>query len=298
MNEPAQAPQLAEPEVVVTRLEDAAEPLAGASDLLRRGIGVGLHPKGELLDERVGLEPIVVHGAGEAGGVVEHALRFGEPPRFDERRAEAREKLRARVVVEREERGGPLEQVDRGRDVAPIERSPTRGIEPLRRFRGEGTLAFAHRPEILLVPVRLLKVEADKLLVLDQPSLRRPFEPVCEALVELAAGFLAEELVCGVPNEAMSEAEGVVIAESATVVVDKLPPLERSENFVEGARVEVVDELGEGTPREDAPLHRRPLNDATLAARKAVDARGEERLDRRRDVELASVFGLHREHLL
>ena len=137
---------------------------------------------------------------------------------------------------------------------------------------------------------------AEDFLELGQPLAGFALEPVGVALVQLRAQRLRNGVVGGVADQEVAEPEPVVSGELRPVGPDEVLPDEcdqcRPERRPHGRR----QELGDGATVEAPPLDGGALDPGALIRLEAVDARGEERLQRRRDGHLA-VFLSNRHQL-
>ena len=118
--------------------------------------------------------------------------------------------------------------------------------------------------------------------------------------MEFGAQLLRHRRVRDVPDQHVVEAKAVVAGVAGAVGPDELLPHEREQDRADAGPVPVLEQRGDRAAMEQAPLHRRPLEGAAFVGLEPVDARGEERVDRRRHLVLAGprIVGQHREHLL
>ena len=136
-------------------------------------------------------------------------------------------------------------------------------------------------------------MEAEDLVHLDQirPAL---LQPVREALVQLRSNRFRQAVVRGIANEEVAEAKGVVPGQLRTVGPDQLladePGQSRDDRPV----------LGQSLHRpavEDLALDGASLEHGALRPLELVEARGQQRLQVRRDENVRTrAFG-HRRHL-
>ena len=150
-------------------------------------------------------------------------------------------------------------------------------------------------PELGAVERSTLVVVAEDLVELDDrgPVLGKPGR---ESLVQVCARRLRQRLVRGIPDQQVPEAERVVARDHRRARPDELLPHETEQVAVRPGplRRQRLD----GRPVEHLALDRASLERASLRRRQPVDARGEERLDRRRNGDcLQALSRGHREHL-
>jgi hypothetical protein len=107
-------------------------------------------------------------------------------------------------------------------------------------------------------------------------------EPARDALVQVRAQVLGQALVRRLPDQRMREAERVVAGVRGNVGADQLAADERRELPVEPVAQRVGHEFGQRGAVEAATLDRRALERRPLAGLEPVDARGEHRVDARR----------------
>ena len=144
----------------------------------------------------------------------------------------------------------------------------------------------------------LLEVVPDDLVALDEVVRR---EPVGEALVQLRSRRLGQRLVGGIADEQMPEPESFVLRETSGAV-ERMSSLRtsvaRCDSTLEPDRIR--RELRDCAAVEDLALDCAPLHHDAHVAVERVDACLQERMDRRRDSDLAvaAVLAHHREHLL
>ena len=145
--------------------------------------------------------------------------------------------------------------------------------------------------------MRLLEVVPDDLISLDE-LLRR--EPVGEALVELGPHCLGERLVRRVPDEQVAEPEALVLREGGRRRTDELLPYQRRKVRLDGGTDRIRSKNGDGATMEDLALDGSALHDDAHVPVERVDPRLQERVDRRRNSDLAvsAVLADHRQHLL
>ena len=191
------------------------------------------------------------------------------------------------------ERGRALEQAHGGAVVLAPGRALAARSETLPCRGGEH--GIVGQPELGAVREGLLEVVAEELVELDElgPVL---LQPGGEALVEIRAGRLRERLVRRVADQQVAEAEAVLARDLRSVRPDQLLAHERGE--ARGDLRLVGRECLDGAAVEDLALDRAALEHASLGRLELVESGGEQRLQRRRDDDLALGLVGHRDHLL
>ena len=98
----------------------------------------------------------------------------------------------------------------------------------------------------------------------------------------------------------MVEAEAVVAGEEGAVRAHELLARQREQGSTEACELPSGQELGHGLDVEEPPLDRGTLENGALLGLETVDARGEQRLDRRRNGVLGGIWIVeeHGQHLL
>ena len=188
------------------------------------------------------------------------------------------------------ELGRPSEQRGPGPVVLAVDRAPAGGGESRGGAVGELGVRL---PELRLVSGCLLEVVADDLVALDQ-GVAVLVEPVGEAGVQVGTDRLGERVVGGIADQQMAEAVAVVAGELGAVGADELVAHERGEP---GRDLRLLGRQRlHGAAMEDLALDRASLEHAPLGLVELVEAGCEQRLQRRRHVDLL-VPGGHREHL-
>ena len=135
--------------------------------------------------------------------------------------------------------------------------------------------------ELLAEPVGLFEVVADDLVVPGPIPSARARANEASSGVELAAQLLRKGGVGDVANQHMVEAKAVVAGEQGAVGAHELFPPQREQVTAETGRSE-WDESRRRRRDEESSFDA-PAGGPPLAGRQAVDARCEQRLDRRRD---------------
>ena len=155
---------------------------------------------------------------------------------------------------------------------------------------------LVRRPELHAVPVGLLEVVAEDLVQLDEIR-AVSFEPRGEALVKLGARRLRQRVIRRVADQQVQEAERILARELRLVGPHELLAHQRAEA---GHRLELLRGESLHSPAmEDSAFDGTPLEHAALGGVQLVEARRQQRLDRRWNRHVA-VVRLHdeRHHLL
>src|SRR5205814_2120214 len=151
-----------------------------------------------------------------------------------------------------------------------------RGTEELAGVDGERRVAPA---ELEAVEICQLEVVADELgLALS------PFEPARESFVQLRARSLGNLRIRRVADQRVAEAEAVVAEERRCLRAHELLADEREQGRSDRAALAVRGELGDRTAPELLADDGGALEHRSLERLEPVEARGEERLDRRRQL--------------
>lgn len=200
------------------------------------------------------------------------------------------------LVARREAGDGPLEERGGRAGVATIEGGPARRREVLRCALGQTRQLRCFGIELPPVAVGLLQVVAEDLLALDELL---PLEPVREVLMEICPRCLRQRLVRGIADQDVTKAEGLVPGVDGAVRTDELLPDEcrkmRLDTWADRRR-----KRGNRAAVEHLPLDGAAVDHDALVPRERIEARLEERVDRRRNDELVVFAPLarHREHLV
>ncbi len=123
-------------------------------------------------------------------------------------------------------------------------------------------------------------------------------EPVSEPRVQPRAQLLRHRRVGDVADQHMVEAEAVVAGKERAVGAYELLAPERQQRAADPRSGGVIEQLADRAAVEEAALDRAALDDGALLRLEPVDARGEERLDRRRHRVGLGVVAEVREQLL
>ena len=124
-------------------------------------------------------------------------------------------------------------------------------------------------------------------------------EPVGVLLVERGALPLGDRVVRRVADEDVAEAEAVVSRQRRPVGSDQLLADERQQVRADRGSLGLGQQRSDGAAVEEPPFDRAALDHGALRLAEPVDARGEQRLQRRRHLELAVLaLGPHGDELL
>ena len=159
----------------------------------------------------------------------------------------------------------------------------------MRRCTLAQALAFLiDRAELAQMLMCLLEMPADRLIVLDGfpgPAL----EPVGQARMQLRARALQNTAIGRVADQHVVEAQRRLAEEPADIRLDQLTAPQRFE-----PRVEVSDlarqEMGERRARKLTADDRGALQHDPLLGAQPLDAGGQQRLDRRRHLEVGELL--------
>ena len=290
-----------EPEVVSELLEDRDRLLRfPGSGLVVGALGSREHSKAVAEDDRVPLDSPVAGGARQLDRPGEHGLGPTVLAGVHERPAQVGEELEPRGVVIREEGRRPLEEVDRGGRVAAAVGSSAGRREVGARLPRERPGLLVEEAEGGPRPERLLEVVADDLLDFCEPAGSLFLEPAGDQLVQGGAELLRERPVAGVLDEDVAELEGS-FAGVGRLRSDELLAYERFQPPVEHAGLLLGQELEEEVAGELLADRGRALEHDAFARLEALEAHGEEGLDRGRQLEIARggpALGEHGDGLL
>ena len=142
------------------------------------------------------------------------------------------------------------------------------------------------------IQCHLLEVVGEDFFELAQPLGRDAFQPAHEALVEIRAQLLRNRLVGSVADQRMSEGVAVVTRNLRATGTNELLARERQQMRADIGPHVLGCELDDRSPVEEPALDRGTLDDDPLGRREGVDARCKQRLEARRDVELARAVAL------
>jgi hypothetical protein len=211
--------------------------------------------------------------------------------------SEEREQRRQLGVTLGQQVGRAPEQGAGRGGVAALERPPPCLRQQTPGPQRERPRMLVFRPELDSVSVGLLEVVPEDLA--GRVAAERRLQPIPEALVQVGPEPLRDRIVRGVPDQDVAEAEAVVARKRRPVGPDQLLPDERQQMRVDPRPRLLGKQLDDGASVEQPPFDRRPFDHCSLLGLEPVDPRGEQRLDRRRDLQLA-VFALrlHRDELL
>src|SRR2546425_10615571 len=143
------------------------------------------------------------------------------------------------------------------------------------------------RPELGEIPVRLLEVVPEYLLVLQRAVAVDTIRPADELLVERRPRTLQQSVVGRLANQNVMEAVRVLERTLRGIRSHELLGAERGEKIGDLILQRVRSELLDGTFGEHIAGDCRRLDHGALLAGERVEAGREQRLDRRRDREVA-----------
>src|SRR5947207_3851576 len=145
------------------------------------------------------------------------------------------------------------------------------------------------RPELGEIPVRLLEVVPKYLLVLQRAVAVDAIRPADELLVKRRSSALQQSVVRRFANEDVVEAVRVFERTLRGVRSHELLAAERGKKIRDLFPDRVRSQLLDSTFREHIARDRGRLDDGALLATERVEARGEQRLDRGWDREVAET---------
>jgi hypothetical protein len=141
--------------------------------------------------------------------------------------------------------------------------------------------------EIVQQLMRLLEMPADRLVVLGIVAGFR-FDPIGELRVQRGTPAFQEAAVRRVADENMMKAQHRLAEKPARVRLDQFRPAERLEPCVQHAPA-AAEQRRNGAAREVTADHRRVLEHRALLRTQPLDARGEQRVDRRRHFQRGEI---------
>ena len=201
----------------------------------------------------------------------------------EQRLAPVEREIGAGGIVRVEPTDRAAEQARRERHVVARERAAACGREAHGGARAETPRVRVERSEFAQERVRLLEMPADRLVVLGRVADLR-LDPVCDRRVQLGARALQQAPVRRVADQHVMEAQHRLAEQPAGVALDQLAAAQRFE-----ARVEIAglarQQRRDGAAREVAPDDGGAFEHRALLGPQPLDARGEQRVDRRRHLE-------------
>ena len=217
------------------------------------------------------------------------SLASSKRPFIEEGLAVLRQQPQPAAALGGEQRSGAAEQGDGARHVAAGECPSSRRGEPARPLLADLAAAGVERPELREVVAGLLQVVAEDLLELRPAVLVGDVGPCDEALVQVGPRSFEDAVVGGVADHDVVETVRALLAvlEPAHQVLR----LERDELLADGLRERVGNEHAERGRGEVVADDGGGLDHRALVARERVQARGEQRLDRRGHGHLGEVAG-------
>ena len=152
------------------------------------------------------------------------------------------------------------------------------------RHAGEGSPRRRSRPgELGSIPAGLLQVVADDFLLPDDRFPSHLLQPVRGALVQLSASDLRGRVVRRVADQQVAEAERILARQRRSLGVDQLLANERHQIRRQALAGVLRYEVPHAADGEILPDDRRRLEHRSLVWREAIQAGGEQRVDRRGD---------------
>ncbi len=284
-----EGPRLRQPSLVGLAFEDRDRPGRFALRLLSPPLGVGEEPDPEAEDDCLRLQARLGTTLRSLGRLGDHLLQPPEVARLEQGERELRKDLLAQRVVVRGDALCAGEQVDGRGHVAAREspapcRCESRGCPAAERDGALVPLA-----ELGQRHVRTFEVEPHDLLSLSHPLPGLALDPRREPLMQVRASSLGDPAVRGVDREDVREAKSILVAQCRAIRNDQLLPGQRLEVAADVSPLLLWRERGYGSPPEDSPDDRRALDNGPLSVLEPVEARGEERVDRRRDPEARQI---------
>ncbi len=238
---------------------------------------------------RPGRGPVVSGRSRLLQDVHQQSLTLRRVPAVEVRKRELRHQQPPFGALVGQEVHRPLEQLEDGGDVLPAVGAVGCLGQEASGPRCELLRVRIGRTQLGSVSVGLLEVIGDDLLVLRQPIHGDSLQPGGESLVQLRASLLCQRLVGGVADEQMAEPVRLVPGERRLVRPHQLHPHQARQPVGDVRSHRLGSKLGHRPAVEGLALHGRPLDHGPLFGAQPVQPRGEQRLDRRWDGELARV---------
>ena len=256
---------------------------AGAADELR---STGL----QQLD--AGDQPGVIDLRRGGACPVEHLLAVVEGPLLEKGVGKVHQELDPERRGCGQQRGGTAQEGRRRRQVTTCQGPTARRGELRRRSLADRLRTRIHEPQARPVLVCLLQVVAEDLLEL-QLAAALPVDalrPDDEALVECRAGALQQAPVCGVADDLVPEpVDRLVLGQLAHELLGH----ENAQVVGQSRPNGFIHELRDRVHRERKPDHRRRVDDRALLRLQRIEARRNECLHRRRDLQSVRAFARH-----
>ena len=218
---------------------------------------------------------------------------------FEQRVGQRQPQLVAARVTLRQDGKGTLKKVARGRHVDARHRPLAGAAEELSRAATELPGSRVVAAELRPVAPCLLDVIAEDLLVRPSVVTHLVLQPVGETLVQVGPHLFGNATVGRVSDQVMAEPERIVTRKLGPVRPDELLAHQRQQMLADLGADLSRQQIADRATVEQLALERGAFYDGALVRLEAVDARGEQRLDRRRNANLPEVvLGAHRQHLL
>ena len=181
-------PGAAEPSLVAGTLEDRDRPVDDVGHAAHHTRHGAVHGEHLALDQQTRLCGIVEAGP-EGLGFLQHVAGLVEAPGLHERRDELGHQPPAPQLGHRRQSRRPLEQIDGGREVASIQRSPGCVFQAFRRPASDRVRFRAGVLELDAVAVCLLEVVADERVELARRVARASRRSVRAARARAPSGW-------------------------------------------------------------------------------------------------------------
>ena len=226
--------------------------------------------------------------------LVDGGARFGELAELELHLAELGKERQPERISFGEQRDGAAEQVRGGVHVAARERAPPRRREAPRAVAADLARLLVERPELAEVALRLLEVVAEDLLELEAAAALGVdlVGPANEVDVQGRPRALEDAVVDRVADQVVMEAVDRIVVRHRHRVHELLAR-ERLQLVVDGRLQTLGGHRSDRRRRELQADHRRRLDRSALVDAELAEPCFEQRLDRRRDRELALVVGAH-----
>ncbi len=196
------------------------------------------------------------------------------------------------------------EQIGCRREILACECTAARRREACCGTLPQFSPVCVQRTELPAVLVRLLEVERDDLLLLADQVAGLRLQPLGEALVQLGTRLLQHRSVRSVADQHVVKAEDRFVDPVGAVGLDHLLAPQRLQVPIDGATDRIRAEVGDCAAVELLADHGRALHDRALVAAEALEARGDQRVDRRWHLDVEAVarddpgVAVAREHTL
>ena len=252
-------------------------------------IGLGQHRQLGLEARRPRLQPVV------ADGMVAELLHQRPPvadvARRQERFAGEQQQVGHLVGVDVERDKRPVRVAARGGEVVALQCRVGGTVEKGGSLATRGRGARVVVVELLAVEVGLLEVVGDHHVEVAGEVFRRRLHPRADLEMQIGSGALEQPSVRGVADQHVVEPDDRFVAPVGAGRLDLLLAAQPLDHGVEIVAAGVGQQRGQGAERELRPDDRRQLEHPSLGVGEALDAGGEQRLDRRRHLDRLGVDG-------